>query len=262
MVLFPPPARWIYVNGVPAVPAEGVVRDGAGLRVPERLAGEIRARLRRAPPPAPPPSRPPPPPVAAPAPPKPAPEAVRDLAGYRVVIDPGHGGKDPGAAAVSGLREKAVTLDVGLRTAALLRARGAEVRLTRGGDRFLPLEERAAIANRLRAHLFVSIHADSASRSSARGYSVYVARRASPRSLAAARAILAALAGNGFPNRGLRRADFRVLVRTTGPAVLVELGFLSNAAEAARLAAPTVRKSLAESLARGIARALRGSPGR
>jgi N-acetylmuramoyl-L-alanine amidase len=80
----------------------------------------------------------------------------------RVVIDPGHGGKDHGTTGVSGLREKDLVLDVSLRLASLVRDRlGSEVVLTREDDTFISLEERTTIANRSRADLFLSIHANS-----------------------------------------------------------------------------------------------------
>jgi N-acetylmuramoyl-L-alanine amidase len=80
----------------------------------------------------------------------------------RIVLDPGHGGKDQGTKGVSGLLEKDLVLDLARRVRALLEERlGSEVVLTRDDDVFIPLEERTAIANRLRADLFVSLHANS-----------------------------------------------------------------------------------------------------
>jgi N-acetylmuramoyl-L-alanine amidase len=80
----------------------------------------------------------------------------------RIVLDPGHGGKDQGTKGVSGLLEKDLVLDLARRVRALLEERlGSEVVLTRDDDVFIPLEERTAIANRARADLFVSLHANS-----------------------------------------------------------------------------------------------------
>ncbi|WP_159460296.1 N-acetylmuramoyl-L-alanine amidase family protein [Tistlia consotensis] len=91
-----------------------------------------------------------------------------------VVIDPGHGGVDPGALGRNGLEEKAVVLDIAEHCATALALRsGASVHLTRREDVFLSLEERVAIARRHQADLFVSIHADSAPTPAARGLSVY-----------------------------------------------------------------------------------------
>jgi len=90
-----------------------------------------------------------------------------------IVIDAGHGGKDPGATSSLGFYEKTVNLAVARRVAYLLRQRGVRVEMTRTGDYFIELEDRAAIANRLNADLFVSIHADSSPKSSRRGFTLY-----------------------------------------------------------------------------------------
>jgi N-acetylmuramoyl-L-alanine amidase len=123
---------------------------------------------------------------------------------------------------------------------------------TRDGDVFVELEERARIANRIGAELFVSVHADSAENRDARGYTMYVRRSASEGSRLAARAIEETMRDTRLESRGIREADFRVLVKTDCPAVLVETGFLSNYREAALLDNPEFQRLLARSIARGI----------
>ena len=91
----------------------------------------------------------------------------------RVVVDAGHGGHDPGATGPRHLREKDVTLAMARRLAKRLRAAGFEVVLTRNGDRYLPLEERTAIANTAHADLFVSIHANAHPRRNRTGVETY-----------------------------------------------------------------------------------------
>ncbi|HWG58858.1 MAG TPA: N-acetylmuramoyl-L-alanine amidase [Candidatus Acidoferrales bacterium] len=93
----------------------------------------------------------------------------------RIVIDPGHGGKDTGTIGPHGLTEKAVCLDVALRLGELIQKKlpGAEVIYTRKDDTFIPLEERTAIANREKADLFISIHANSSRSPQARGVETY-----------------------------------------------------------------------------------------
>jgi len=92
----------------------------------------------------------------------------------RIILDPGHGGKDPGAIGIGGLREKDVVLKVARKLARkLTRTLGCQVILTRNSDVFIPLEERTAIANTKEGDLFVSIHANSAPSSRARGIEVY-----------------------------------------------------------------------------------------
>jgi len=97
----------------------------------------------------------------------------------RVVLDPGHGGRDPGAIGPGGLREKDVVLDIAHRAAPVLsREMGIVTMLTRDDDRFVPLEERAARANAFHADLFLSIHCNAAEDDSARGVQTFVLARA------------------------------------------------------------------------------------
>ncbi|MBU4119151.1 MAG: N-acetylmuramoyl-L-alanine amidase [Proteobacteria bacterium] len=93
----------------------------------------------------------------------------------RIVIDPGHGGKDPGTCSPNGLKEKDIVLDVALRVAKILKEKiGCEVILTRDRDVFIPLEERTAIANAKEADLFLSIHVNAAPNHDAKGIETYV----------------------------------------------------------------------------------------
>jgi len=92
----------------------------------------------------------------------------------RIVIDPGHGGHDVGTIGAGGIYEKDVVLDVGLRLGKMLHEKlGAEIIYTRSDDTFIPLETRTAIANKAQADLFISIHANSSSDTSARGVETY-----------------------------------------------------------------------------------------
>jgi len=91
----------------------------------------------------------------------------------RVVLDPGHGGKDPGAVGKSGLREKEVVLDITKRLKRLLESQGLDVRLTRESDVFISLWKRADIANKLEADFFISIHANAARSRYANGFEVF-----------------------------------------------------------------------------------------
>ena len=170
-----------------------------------------------------------------------------------VVIDAGHGGDDPGATSCTGYYEKTVNLSVARKVALLLRQRGLKVIMTREGDEFIEREQRAAIANRNNAQLFVSIHCDSMENSSKRGFTIYVARSASRASRQAADAIAQAMAKTGIDKQGVREADYKVLIYTQGPAVLVELGYLSNYQEATLLRDSNFQNRLAEAIANGIA---------
>jgi N-acetylmuramoyl-L-alanine amidase len=215
-----------------------------------------------------------------------------------VVIDPGHGGIDPGAIGVSGLMEKDVVLDVAHRLRELLVTDGRlVVVMTREGDEALTLARRVAIAAEARADLLLSLHADSLPQApSLAGASVYTlsqqpsdpdaARRAQSENAAderldvittqtdeTVRTILTSIMRTSTTQRSVRAADdvaealrrvtpminrdrrsanFVVLRSLHTPSVLVELGYLSNLEDEARLADPAHRQRLADALFRSV----------
>jgi len=173
-------------------------------------------------------------------------------AGKTIVIDAGHGGKDPGAISSYGYNEKTVNLDVARQVAQILHNKGHRVIMTRDSDEFIELEERAAIANRGRADIFVSIHADSCATSSKNGFTIYVARSGSSASTRLANAIDGCMAQTSISSNSIRKADYRVLTHTRCPAVLIELGYLSNYWEAKQLKNVDMQKRLANAIAGGI----------
>ena len=203
------------------------------------------------------------------------PNRIRGAAAIRtVVIDPGHGGYDHGATSVYG-NEKDFALDVGLRLRDLLQRHGLRVEMTRSDDTFIPLQDRAAFANRFRDGIFVCIHFNAGSES-ATGIETYtLAPRfvpstgddspsasylmpcagnvEDPENMALATAMHASLL-NRLPmfDRGIKRARFCVLRLTTIPGVLIEGGFVSNPSEAARIAQPAYRQAEAEAIALAI----------
>ena len=180
-------------------------------------------------------------------------EKIRPVvSGKTIVIDAGHGGKDPGATSSYGYEEKTVNLDVALQIAQILKDRGLRVIMTRNNDTFVELEERAAIANRNRADIFVSIHSDSSAKSSTNGFTVYVERNGSSASTSLANAIDRRMAQTGISSNGVKRADYRVLTHTGCPAVLIELGYLSNYWEAKQLKNKNMQRQLAHAITDGI----------
>lgn len=223
----------VYVNTRAIGETGRVDKVGGSVYVLESLVGRIRAAMGGA------------------VRPSVRPEYPGKLSGC-IVIDAGHGGQDPGATSCTGYYEKTVNLQVARKTASLLRQRGLKVVMTREGDEFIELEERAAIANRNNAQLFVSIHCDSIERSSKQGFTIYVARSGSRASRQAAEAIAQAMAKTGIDKQGVREADYKVLIYTQGPAVLVELGYLSNYQEAGLLRDSSFQNRLAEAIAEGI----------
>ncbi len=239
VIVFTHPDGRFFVNGRPVGSVGPVQKDGNATYVLATLADQIESSLRSAPPLTPPVVVPP----RRPTTPK---------ARLTVVVDAGHGGQDPGTIGSGSLQEKDVNLAVARKVAALLEQRGIGVVLTRSQDRFLELEERAAIANQHNADLFVSIHSDSAPNRSVEGFTVYVARGASPDSRQAAQAIQRSMSATGSDSHGIREQDYKVLVQTTCPAVLVELGYLSNAADARRLQDNAFQNRLAQAITDGI----------
>ncbi len=210
-----------------------------------------------------------------------------------VVLDPGHGGEQQGAIGICGIAEKDVTLSVAQRTELILRESGAgiEVILSRTSDYDVPLSERPALANRMKAALFVSIHANASPRSTTHGMETYVLsdRAQDFRSLALVRrengaahvnsgatsltGMLSSLrldAAHGRArifaeniqkqlsesvsarDRGVLAAPFAVLHGAQAPAILLELGFLSNSVECAALASLEHQDTLAQGIAAGI----------
>ncbi len=211
----------------------------------------------------------------------------------RIVLDAGHGGKDPGTLSGS-LREKDIVLDVALRVRELLEADGYEVVMTRETDVFIPLEKRAFLANSGEADLFVSIHVNAARNRNARGVETYYLNFATSPDAESVAARENASAG-GVPmadvpklvqrimnnnrleesralanaaqdalverlldnprsshNRGVKTAGFHVLLGARMPAILLELGFVSNRAEARLLRDSAYRDKISAAIADGI----------
>jgi N-acetylmuramoyl-L-alanine amidase len=180
-----------------------------------------------------------------------------------VVLDPGHGGEDPGAGGHS-LMEARLTLKIARRTRkALLEGFDVRVEMTRNGNRAVELEERAAFANDRDADYFVSIHINSGGGT---GYEDFVHTSAGARSQTARRraavhtAVAAFMGTKGMPDRGSKTANFAVLRRTRMPAILTENLFIDTPADAALLANDRFLTGLGKAHAKGIAAAMQLPP--
>jgi N-acetylmuramoyl-L-alanine amidase len=171
-----------------------------------------------------------------------------------ILLDPGHGGHDSGAR-VGGVYEKHLNLDLAIRVGGYLQQRGYVVRTTRASDVFIPLAGRAAMANRYRDAVVVSLHFNWTHNSRIRGVEAYHTGSSQGTRLASSiqRSILRATRA---PDRGVRTRHFYVLRNTRHPAVLVEGGFLSNPLERRLLCTGPYRDRLARSIAEGIMRGL------
>ncbi|WP_422448189.1 N-acetylmuramoyl-L-alanine amidase [Thermoanaerobacterium sp. DL9XJH110] len=170
----------------------------------------------------------------------------------RIVIDPGHGGSDPGAVGPNGLKEAHVNLAVALKVAEKLRKAGVEVKLTRTSDVFIDLQPRCDIANSFGADYFVSIHCNSAGTPKARGTETYCYKLGGKGEVLAKVIQAELIAATGRVNRGIKTANYYVLRRTNMPAVLTELAFISNPEEERLLSNPEFQEKFAIAIARGI----------
>ncbi|MGK7872099.1 MAG: N-acetylmuramoyl-L-alanine amidase [Xenococcaceae cyanobacterium] len=167
-----------------------------------------------------------------------------------VVIDPGHGGKDPGTIGIGGVQEKHIVLPISQQVKSYLEQQGVRVMMTRSSDYFVSLAGRTQMANRARAHLFVSIHANAInlSRPDVNGLETYYYQ-----SQRLAQTIHnSILRSINIRDRRVRRARFYVLRTSSMPSVLVEVGFLTGREDAAQLKNPAHRRQMAEAIARGI----------
>lgn len=176
----------------------------------------------------------------------------------KIFIDPGHGGPDPGAVG-NGVTEEYVNLNVSLELARLLRDAGFNVKIYRTTsdenvlqNKNADLSNRAQSANTWGADYFISIHTNSSENTSAQGVEAYVYRLGGA-SERLAKSITKGVADElGSRNRGVMRANFAVLKRTNMPAVLVELGYLTNPTEALNLNSPAWQRAAARGIFNGI----------
>jgi N-acetylmuramoyl-L-alanine amidase len=185
-----------------------------------------------------------------------------------VVLDAGHGGHDPGAIGLDGVVEKAVTLDIARRVAARLSAElPVDVVLTRDDDTFVPIDARVDRASE--ASLFVSLHANAAENPRLKGVEVFyggggieaaAAGPLSPERLG--RHVAEAIEQRLAPIRTtVRPGRFGVLARNAVPSILIEVGYLTNPGDVARIADETYRGLVAQAIADGAAAFLRAPGG-
>ena len=173
---------------------------------------------------------------------------------FFVVIDPGHGGPDPGAIGIGGIRETDIVLEVSKLVKELLSEKGVKVRLTRKNEVDLDLPPRVSFANKMDADIFVSIHAN-ASRGKRRdinGLETFYFRGWRGRLLAKRIQKHILRVSPGSPDRGVKQGRFYVIKNTNMPAVLVEIGFLTGRLDARRLEKAAHRKRIAYAISKGI----------
>ncbi len=231
------------------------------------------------------------PPAPPPSPPSDLPIAGQEISTIRtIVIDPGHGGKDAGVRGAEGALEKELTLVIARRAKAAIESRlGIRVLLTREDDRSVPLEERTAVANNNKADLLLSLHVNGSLRTATRGASMYVAAFSdSDQAEAALSPSRVPIFGGGLRDielvpwdfaqlrhvdqstelahilerelqdrvpldaRAVDRAPFRVLASANMPAILVELGYLTNADQEQQLGAAEFQNTLVQAISDAV----------
>jgi N-acetylmuramoyl-L-alanine amidase len=180
----------------------------------------------------------------------------------KMVIDPGHGGHDPGAVA-NGLREKDLTLKIAFYTRDYINDlyEGVDVYLTREEDDFISLSERAEFANRLNADFFCSIHINAGKGKGVESF-IYSGSYDSKSKTQALRNVLhdTIISETGFVDRGRKEANLAVLRLTRMPAVLTENGFIDNPSDAAFLKSDSNLRKIALAHAHGFAKAFGWNP--
>ncbi|MDD1504929.1 N-acetylmuramoyl-L-alanine amidase [Lysinibacillus sp. CNPSo 3705] len=172
-----------------------------------------------------------------------------------IILDPGHGGKDPGTV-VGSNSEKAITLKVGTLVKQKLEAAGAKVSITRTGDTYPSLQDRVDFTNANYGEIFVSIHVNSAGNTAALGTETYYA--VSTGDMVNEDIDLATFVNNqivnnlNMKNRGVKKEQYYVIRNTIIPAILVELGFLTNNEDRAKMTDDQYVELFAESIYKGI----------
>jgi N-acetylmuramoyl-L-alanine amidase len=201
-----------------------------------------------------------------------------------IVLDPGHGGKDQGTDGQGRYLEKELCLRIARKTAALLRKQGYVVYMTRASDATLELEQRVAVAARVRGDLYVSLHMNTAGNRTVKGVETFVLAPYGTSSTYDNKVWKATRRGNQFDksnsrlafdlhknvvektgaeDRGIKHANFLVLRDAPCAAALIEMGFLSNGAEEKKLGTTAYQDKVAQGLAGGIAayaKAVEGMP--
>lgn len=179
------------------------------------------------------------------------------LAGKVIVLDPGHGGSDPGAISQSKVQEKSLTISIGLLLEKLLKDNGATVYMTRSDDTYVSLSDRTTFSNAKSPDIFVSLHINAAENSSIHGIETHYWK---DDSLELAKSIQKSMISKtGATNRGVIKSRFYVVRNTVAPSVLIEFGFITNPSELQRMSAKATKEKSVEAAFEGIVNYLKGA---
>ncbi len=171
----------------------------------------------------------------------------------KIFLDPGHGGSNPGAVStITGEKESEINLDTAMRTARILEEYGYTVKLSRTGESNLSLTERAEEANAWEADYFISIHCNSSDDPAVSGTETFYYRKGSVSENFASIVQEQLVIQNGLTDLGIKSRNFAVLRLTKMPAILTELGFLTNENDARLLSEADFREKCAQGIANGV----------
>ncbi|MGX4670878.1 N-acetylmuramoyl-L-alanine amidase [Cerasibacillus sp. JNUCC 74] len=172
------------------------------------------------------------------------------LKGYNIMLDPGHGGHDPGSIGIGGLQEKAITLATTRQIAEQLRNAGASVLLTRSGDEYVSLRDRVEISRAYYTHAFISIHYNAFFNSGAHGLNTFYYSSADQKLAANVHASLAS--SIYLQDRGMKQGNYYVLRNNYAPSILLELGFITNYSDLANIQTNQFQIQVAEAVTNGL----------
>ena len=170
----------------------------------------------------------------------------------RIGIDPGHGGRDPGAIGPTRLYEKDVTLAISRELGRLLKDAGLGTVLTRTDDRTVELVTRSALLNNQKCDLAISVHINSATRQEANYISTFIHAQGGRAEKLAQKVQNELVQTTGWPDGSVREKDLHMTRETKMPAILVECGFISNPEQEKQLRQPEFQKKLAQAIADGV----------
>ena len=170
---------------------------------------------------------------------------------YKVFIDPGHGGSDPGAVA-NGYKESEINLQIAKKVESKLKAKGIQVKMSRTDNTFVALSTRASMANNYGADAFVSIHQNSSTATSAYGIESYYSTRKTKDKPLASTIQNKMVSATGDRNRGVLAGNFTVINRSNMVATLLETGFISNKSDASKISDSSYQDKLATAIANGV----------
>lgn len=173
------------------------------------------------------------------------------LEGYNITIDPGHGGKDPGAIGINGIFEKDVVMSVTDNLVNLLQQSGANVILTRDSDYFVSLQDRVHISNAYNTHAFISLHYNAYPLIDVNGIETHYYGGKDSHVLA--NEIQSVFKQNiSLENRGVKQSNFYVLRENNHPSVLIELGFITNPNDLSHIQTQNFENNVANSIVKGV----------